>query len=70
MGERFVNPFQDPNDEEALEAAVAKTDATAAEMAAKGIGADDTEEGMIDEAYVTEALHNNPDKGSSTNGNS
>ena len=70
MGERFVDPFRDPNDEEALETAVAQVDGASAHMAAEGIGADDTEEDMIDGAYITEALHNNPDKGSSTNGNS
>lgn len=56
-GERYVDPFQDPNDQDALARATDEIDAAAAQLQADGIvGSNGTHEDMIDQKYTQYAI--------------
>lgn len=56
MGEKYVNPFQDPNDQDALAKATREIDEASTYMQGEGYGSDTTPEDMIDAKYVENAL--------------
>jgi hypothetical protein len=55
-GEKYVDPFKDPNDQNALAAATNEIDEAGTYMQAEGYSSDAPPEDMIDKRYIENAL--------------